>query len=413
MMAAAMERAPGTVGVGKSVRRDPLAAGAEAARESMAPLGAERPGLVLVFATAGYDQQLLLDAIRGVTGDAPLSGCSGEGVITQAGADEQSHAVTVMAIASRAIRARTALVTGVSKDAPGAAEQLARIIGAGPRPPRLVLLFADGVTFDCGAFLAELERRLPVPVPLVGGTAGTELGSFTSWTTWQYHDRLATSDAVAAVLLDGEVEIDVAVSHGCEPTGVEFTVTRSDGATVAELDGRPAFEVLREFLYGEPEDLSGNEDLHLVLGLPLAGDQREGYGEFLIRAPIRLDKESGAVFFTGGGLTEGRRVALVRRNLDRMREASDRVARQVLARHTGERPLLVLQFDCTGRGRVLCGDQTTAVTVDPLQEVIGKDVPWIGFHTFGEIAPLGPTTYYHACTVALCALYPSGPGAVG
>jgi len=67
----------------------------------------------------------------------------------------------------------------------------------------------------------------------------------------------------------------------------------------------------------------------------------------------------------------------------------------------------MLQFDCTGRGRVLCGERTAEIVVEPLQQVLGADVPWIGFHTFGEIAPLRGRTHYHACTAALCALYPA------
>ncbi len=391
--------------VGQSRRRDPLAAGAEAAAEAVAKLGGAAPRLVLVFATTGYDQQPLLDGVRQVTGDAPLSGCSGEGIITQAGSDEGSHAVAVLALAHPALRARTAQVTGVSKDPDGAAARLAALLSDAPRPPGLVLLFADGITFDCGRFLGELERRLPTPLTLVGGTAGTELGSFSTWTTWQYHDGRAASDAVSAVVLEGAVAAELSVHHGCQGMGLELMVTRSDGATVAELDGRPTFSVLKEFLDSDAQDLSANADLHLVVGVPLPGGPAEGYGDLLLRSPMRLDPASGAVFFTGGGLEEGKRIQLVRRDVDQMREGAERAARELAARRPGQRPFLVLQFDCTGRGRVLCGERTTAIVVDPLQAVLGKDLPWIGFHTFGEIAPLGGAARYHACTVALCALY--------
>jgi len=346
-----------------------------------------------------------------VTGAAPLSGCSGEGVITAADSDERSHAVAVAALAIPGLTARTVQVAGVSKDPAGAAARLAGLIGDGP-PPAVALLFADGMTFDCGSFLAELERRLPAPVPLVGGTAGTELGSFSRWVTWQYHDGQAATDAVSAVLLGGAVVPELAVNHGCQAMGLELTVTRSDGGSlVSELDGRPAFEVLKEFLDGDAPDLSANEDLHLVLGLPLAEGPVEGYGEFLVRAPLRLDPATGAVFFNGGGLVEGRRVQLVRRDVDQMRDGAARAARELAARHPGVAPLLLLQFDCTGRGRVLCGSRTAEIIIDPLRGALGAEVPWIGFHTFGEIAPLRGRTHYHACTAALCALFPAPAGA--
>jgi hypothetical protein len=40
-----------------------------------------------------------------------------------------------------------------------------------------------------------------------------------------------------------------------------------------------------------------------------------------------------------------------------------------------------------------------------MQEILGRDLPWLGFHTYGEIAQLGGTTYYHNYTVVLLALY--------
>jgi hypothetical protein len=394
-------------GVGSSTLREPFAAGAEAARGAMTMLGDARPGLVLAFGTTGHPQQALLDGIRSVTGDAPLSGCSGEGIITRAGgSDERSHAVTVMALAHPTMTFRTAVVENASADPRAAAVALAAKLPGAERDGQLLLLFADGVSFDCGAFLDELGRHLTIPGRVVGGTAGTELGSFSNWTTWQYHQGRAHKDAVSAILVGGAVEADVAVSHGCEPMGVEFTVTRSDGALVAELDGRPAFEVLKEYLDGDATTLAGNDDLHLVLGLPVEAGIQDADGGLLIRAPIRMVLETGALFFNGGDLTEGRRVALVRRDVQQMRAGAAATSQAMAARHPGQAPILVLQFDCTGRGRALCGDQATAVTVAPLLEAFPATVPWMGFHTFGEIGPLGAGTAYHACTVVLCALYP-------
>jgi small ligand-binding sensory domain FIST len=65
----------------------------------------------------------------------------------------------------------------------------------------------------------------------------------------------------------------------------------------------------------------------------------------------------------------------------------------------------VLQFDCAGRGRIIFGDHATETVVTPIQDVLGHDLPWLGFHTYGEIAQLAGKPYYHNYTVVLCALY--------
>ena len=73
------------VGVGESLKNDPFEAGVEAARMAFEKAAVQECDFVFLFATVGYDQELLLKGVRSVTDDAPLSGCSGEGIITQSG----------------------------------------------------------------------------------------------------------------------------------------------------------------------------------------------------------------------------------------------------------------------------------------------------------------------------------------
>ena len=65
----------------------------------------------------------------------------------------------------------------------------------------------------------------------------------------------------------------------------------------------------------------------------------------------------------------------------------------------------MLQLVCGGRERTLWGGCAAAEIVAPLRKVLGPKAPGIGFHTYGEIAPIEGRPYYHNYTVALCALY--------
>ena len=51
------------------------------------------------------------------------------------------------------------------------------------------------------------------------------------------------------------------------------------------------------------------------------------------------------------------------------------------------------------------GDRTTESIITPMQEVLGRNLPWIGFHTYGEIAPLHEKAVFHQFTVVLSAIY--------
>ncbi|HEX6838025.1 MAG TPA: FIST N-terminal domain-containing protein [Polyangia bacterium] len=390
-----------TAAVAKTDKRDARRAGRDVANRALAALG-RPPDLLLLFSTAGYHQAELVAGIADVDGDTPLAGCSGEGVITQEGSDESAYAAVLMAVASDVATFDTFAVEGLAKDPRGAGEAIAaRVRSLGDRRGRCLLLFPDGITGNSTVLLTALQERLPHPLTIAGGTAG-DLAQFER--TFQYHDRRVLSDAVSMVLIGGDVDVETTVSHGCEPIGSVRTVTRSDGGNVYEIDGRSAWSVFKEYLDGDPVDLSAADSVHLSFGERLPTRNRDGYGEYVMRTPFGLDRESGALFFPGS-LAQGSKIQMMRRDPDRIRDSARRSARELAARRPGRRPNLVLHFDCAGRGRIIFGERATEMAITPIQEVLGRDLPWLGFHTYGEIAELSGVAYYHNYTVVLLALY--------
>jgi hypothetical protein len=388
--------------VGKSNKRNSAEAGREAAERAMAQLGVDRAGVVLVFATAGYDQVACLGGVTQITHDAPLAGCSGEGVITQDGADEGTHTVAVMAITSTNATFDTYRVGGFSTDARACGLALARQLQpAQAKRPQLLLLFPDGLSGNSTELLGALKAELPFPVVIAGGTAADAM---TLQKTYQYHDGSVSSDSVTAVLISGDVSAETAVSHGCEPIGLERSVTKSSGGQVYEIDGRRAWDVFREYLDEDTKDLTSADVVHLCVGQTLPGEGDKRFGKYVIRTPLGLDKESGALFFPGG-LEEGTKIQLTRRDPVRIERSAREAGQLIASSHPGKAPALVLQFDCAGRGAVIFGKKTTEIAVSPIQDTLGKAVPWLGFHTYGELAELGGKPYYHNYTVVLCALY--------
>ncbi|MBI3181764.1 MAG: FIST C-terminal domain-containing protein [Myxococcales bacterium] len=358
---------------------------------------------MLAFATAGYDQEELLRGVSEVTGGSPLAGCSAEGVITHEGSDEGSHAIGVMALASDRLTFDTFSSGDVSAEPRSCGERLSEQLRAAPAGGKLLLLFADGLTANCTELLAGLTERLPYPVAIVGGTAG-DLLNFKR--TYQYCDGRVASGSVSAVLIGGEARPDIEVSHGCDLIGLEQTITRAERGFVYEIEGRPAWAFFKEYLESDAEDLDALTVAHICLAelLPRANLD---YGEHIIRVPLKLEKETGALFFAGG-LKAGTRVHVAMRRPERICERAVASARRIAARHPGEDPLLVLQFDCAGRGRLLFGERTNEASIQPVQRVFGNGVPWLGLHTYGEIAPVEGRAYFHNYTLALCALYGAG-----
>ena len=390
-------------GVGKSTRRTGFEAGLAAGHDALDKLGDHKPNFALAFATTGYDQGALMEGLREALGDLPMAGCSGEGVITGGESIEALHAITVVAISGDSAKWTPFLVCGYDEDSQFAALQVAKKIEQNERgQPSAILILADGLSGNCTDFLSTLDRSLKFPVAVVGGTSAD---SMTFNKTFQYCNFEVHSGSVVAILLHGDVSVETNVSHGCVPIGLPRTVTRSDGGWIHEIDGQPAWAVFKEYLDGDPEDLNGEGIVHLCIGQPLEDECADGYDPYIVRTPLSLDKESGSLFFPGGGILQDQQIHLTRRDPNDIEASAQRCATALRERRNGHRPSLVLQFDCAGRGQILFGSSVAEHIVHPLQAELGSDVPWLGFHTYGEIAPIGGKSFYHNYTVAICAVY--------
>lgn len=391
---------PTHANVGLSSLEDAAAAGRDAARAAVEPLPGRRADLALVFATSDYQQDRLIAAIQAELPDAQVLGCSGEGVIAHDESLEASAAVAVMAIASTSVRFHTFVVEEYAQQPALAGRKLGQMVRERVPQASCLCIMSDGLMGNCTDFLKALHEEMG-SVPVVGGTAADAM---TFEKTYQYLGSRILSGGVVAFAMSGDVDVEIAVSHGCAPIGLERTVTSADNGWIREIDGIPAWQLFKEYLADDAEDLNADGITHLCIGEPIAGDA-EGYDPYVIRTPLQLDQSSGALFFPGGGLTEGNRIQLTRRDPEKIKKSAQACAARLLDSHDGKAPAFVLQFDCAGRGRILFGACAAAEIVVPLRKTLGPRTPWLGFHTYGEIAPIAGRPYYHNYTVALYAVY--------
>jgi hypothetical protein len=390
-------------GVGMSHHRNPMVAGQEAAKKALKEAGVDQPDFVFMFATVGYNQQALLHAVRQATGGAPLCGCSGEGIIALGEADESNFSVGVMAMCSDQLRFSHGLVAGLKEDPAGAGRAIATAIQPQVNSDTLALfLFPDGVTVNFDRLLAGLEGQLDLDrlLPLVGGTAGDNM-EFAH--TYQYHNDRAISDGVAWALLSGGAQIAWAVNHNCVPIGLEYKVTRSERNVIYEIDGRPALEILRDYLTDEEIEDWARAVLIFPLGFKVSGRMQD-YDEYIIRGMLGgKDDATGSVTIPTE-VSEGTSIWVTRRDFEKLANGVERAAEEIKAR-LGDNPArLVFQFDCAGRGKIFLREQQKLQLLEKLRGQIGPDVPWLGFYTFGEIAPVGGHNHFHNYTLVLTAI---------
>ena len=77
-----------------------------------------------------------------------------------------------------------------------------------------------------------------------------ELATTSVWRSQPINIATTKSSLVgsAYALLSGKAQAGWAISHGLVPIGSARTVTRSQGNVIYEIDGKPAIEVLKEYL---------------------------------------------------------------------------------------------------------------------------------------------------------------------
>src|SRR5215203_3686119 len=242
-------------GVGMSQHHNPSVAGCEAAEQALEKAGVSQPDFVLMFGSIGYDQRSLVQVVREATGGAPLSGCSAEGTIDGDNADESNFSVVVTAISSDEVRWHNGIATGLEDDSRGVGKRVAKDLLPHLSIDTIGLFFFPDGRSDFGVAMgnlddlfAGLEENLPSErfLPLWGGGANNNFNM--GEPTYQYCDDEVISGGVSYALLSGEAQAGWAISHGCIPIGGERKVTRSKGNVIHEIDGKPAVEVLKEYL---------------------------------------------------------------------------------------------------------------------------------------------------------------------
>lgn len=305
------------VGVGFSDHRNPAQVGRTAALHALAQAGIDSPDFVFVFATIGYNQSVLIKAIREATANAPLCGCSGEGIITRDAVVETNFGVAVMVIRSDELRFEPVCVAGLEEGAEGVGARLAAQVDPLLTANNLGgLLFADGLVFNFDPFLRAFERALSRPLPLFGGLAAD---NWAAQKTYQYHNDEVHTGAVVCVVVSGQGHFAWGISHGCVPVGTKSTVTRCRGNEIQQIDGLPALEVLQDYFDEDWQTHWNKTALNLCLGFPAPDRIKEEYGEHVIRYMMAKDDEQGSVTIQSE-VDEGSDIWIVRRDKELIRE---------------------------------------------------------------------------------------------
>lgn len=379
---------------------DLKAALGEVAERALTGLGSGAPDLAVVFTTAHHTQaeEDLGRLLRARVGAKALIGVTAGGVIGGGRESEERPGISLFLARLPGCEVRPfSLPPQEDAEPPLDLWKRSVPIRAGERAS--ALLFADPFTIQIMALLDLANEEWP-GLPVVGGVASG--GHRPGVNRLYVQDETLRGGAVGAVLA-GPVEVRTVVSQGCRPIGRHLVITKASGNVINQIGGKPALVVLREVIgsLDERDQSLAARALHVGRAID---ERREkfGRGDFLIRNPLGVDPESGALA-VGDTFRVGQTIQLHVRDA----ASAGEDLRHLLEgeRGRGREPAPgggsaegALLFQCNGRGRRFFGVENHDTGV--MREVLG-DVPVAGFFCGGEFGPVGGKNFIHGFTSSI------------
>lgn len=376
-------------------------AAASLTRSLQEQLGDAKPALVMFFASTAQPLEEVAPVLTEAFASATVLGSSTAGEFTEKG-DAKSSVVAVAVAGELVVHGGlgTSLAAGAEDAVKAAIADIpATVEGYAHRTGLLLLdpLAGNGeeATLITAAYLGEDIR-------LAGGAAGDDLAM--KRTTVSIGSRVA-DDAIVAAVIFSKAPLGVGVCHGHRPISEPLEVTKAEGGTVYEVEGRPAWDVWAEHTAAaakavglDPASLTeeqiGGFLLRYEAGLA-SGD------EYKIRAP--LSRNADGSLGMACGIPQGAKIRITEsvpeRQIESARTAAKRARAQLGAPAAG-----AIVFDCICRNLIL--DERFGQAVAGISEELGG-VPLAGFETYGEIAlDAGDLSGFHNTTTVVLA-FPS------
>lgn len=338
-------------------------------------LGEKMPQAGLLFAGIDHDHQALLDGIEARYPDIQLIGCTTHGEISSDGFAEDS--VVLMLLHSAGIQFRTAVAENVASDPEARAQQVATdaLNGLGD-PVQLCIAVSESIGVNTTRLLGELGRTIGPRVPVCGGLAGDQL-RFEK--TYQFCNAKVYSDAVAVLLMAGDVQVSTGVASGWEPIGAEHRVTQTEEMFVHAIDGEPARDLWLKY-FGTDELVGAR---HLIAVYPDPEENDVDSSRFYLSAPLSWSEDGALVM--SPPIPTGARFRFANATRDQILAGTSSAIASARGGYSKTAPDAALIFSCAGRHGFL-GTRVRR-EIDLFKEQIGEDVPTVGFYTYGEFCP--------------------------
>jgi small ligand-binding sensory domain FIST len=314
-------------------------------RKCIAGLGRPGRGLGLVYFTDVLIEEAgqILEALREQTGVADWIGSVGTGVIATGTEyqDEPAIAAMVADVDSYAVFSGRRPLRGAA--------------------PHFAVVHADPAAPDLPGLVSDMTLKMASGY-VVGGISSARSR------TVQIANEVLTG-GISGAAFGEQVAVATRLTQGCTPYPGRFRVTECEENIVVSLDGRPAFDVLKDVIKSE----SG----HILVGLLVPGSDT---GDYTARNLIGIDPKNKLIAI-GEAIEPGAELVFCRRDGGAARADLARILAELKAAEPAPRG--ALYYSCVARGEHMFGSRGAELGL--VRQALGE-VPLVGFFCNGEIS---------------------------
>lgn len=342
---------------------------ADAVEGAIAALGTE-PGLVLIFPTGDADPDAVAAEAQAAAGGALVAGMTGTAALGAGGVIDSGCSAIAF---SASLHAGVGAVEAGDPRTAGHDATAKALAAIDDDPYGVVLLFVDSESGDQAEVVAGAYAVAGGRIPLAGGAAG-------GCARARFAAGRALSEGVVAVAVGSSTPIGVGIAHGCVPRGVPSIVTRSEGANVVQLDGRPAQDVYFEKLGVDGADVDDERFNVLAMVHPLAEPDLTG----AVRPRYVRARDADGALVCATSIERNAAVEVCDQTPETIVQSA-RVAVQDAVSQLEAPPEAALVFDCAGRSAWM-GGTLAERELESLVAAFGGRTPSLaGAYTRGEI----------------------------
>lgn len=257
--------------------------------------------------------------------------------------------------------------------------------------PECMVLLGAPFTVDIETLLKGLDRHYPLTTKLGGLASGVEKPE----TPCLFLNEQAYDNGMIILSMCGDIAVDTLVAQGCRPVGDPMFANSTHENLLLEMDGKAPRDVLTE-LYGKLNRADRQLFTQsLFLGMAMEA-QRGQYqaGDFLVRAILGLDPQSGALWVNSPVPTHSV-VQLHVRDAASAKQDIEQLLQRYRTSPNSRSISGALLLSCTARDINLyhqSNHDSNAFT-----QALG-DIPLGGCFCDGEIGPVRGLTYLHTFT---------------